>query len=381
MGTMGSSPWKQANRGSSASPFFSSSCVTCCGPEAPCWYPDFVVKGSSKSQMCLRRIMATILHHSKQIPELSMARSLTFASKQTEAGASTVFPELKPSEARVPAAKLESVCRSVDLNLTLGPPDTGKAPENSLVNGDSACSGVRGGVECRGKDCGSSVESVNGFVSRRSESEGECNPKGVGDLATVASNSEKVEVSDIIDGCAEAARSADGSRHSFGGHTDGITLEDNSRKEKGNDEVGENDNNAECYSACPATCNKDEAMPSQQLPTPVAGKAAAADEGYLGLLIEAVQLVSGDVFGTERHDDSTDPPSGRKAPEKDSSAAPGSPSRRNSRKRPSAPVVRSKHGRNQTLPSRYCDSVLDPWKRFPLHKLGAVRNRSAKRSF
>ncbi|MQL79374.1 hypothetical protein Taro_011823 [Colocasia esculenta] len=90
------------------------------------------------------------------------------------------------------------------------------------------------------------------------------------------------------------------------------------------------------------------------------------DEGYLGLLLEAVRQVSG----------------GDEDPRKQEHAEERREGGRKSRGGPCAaaaldqyevlvgedealgPVVRSKRGRSQALPSRYRDSVLDPWRKY-----------------
>ena len=72
-----------------------------------------------------------------------------------------------------------------------------------------------------------------------------------------------------------------------------------------------------------------------------------SEEGYLGLLLDAVRQVSGELFGMEEEEE-------REAAEKKA---------KETKDMAQEPVVRSKRGRSQVLPSRYRDSVLEPWSK------------------
>lgn len=94
--------------------------------------------------------------------------------------------------------------------------------------------------------------------------------------------------------------------------------------------------------------------------SPFKRKATYDGSDCLGLLLEAARLISGNT-----EDDKSD----------DCGEESGSGSKKENRKENSSwmvmglyresPVVRSKRGRNQALPSRLRDSVLEPWKRLP----------------
>ncbi|WOL01616.1 hypothetical protein Cni_G10333 [Canna indica] len=112
--------------------------------------------------------------------------------------------------------------------------------------------------------------------------------------------------------------------------------------------------------------------------------AIARDRGSLDLLLEAVRQVSGGLFdddegpATEKAEPAAVPaPEGELAPRKRRSDGDegGGKKQRNQveewcipfdlYEEETAPIVRSKRGRNQALPSRYRDSILDPWKKPP----------------
>lgn len=99
------------------------------------------------------------------------------------------------------------------------------------------------------------------------------------------------------------------------------------------------------------------------------------DEGYLGLLLEAVRQVSGELFGIdgvgeeEAEDDDDDDDRGRKAGKAEKREKEEGtcffPVAAAAAAAAWGPVVRSKRGRSQVLPSRYRDSVLEPWRKQP----------------
>ncbi|CAA6660732.1 unnamed protein product [Spirodela intermedia] len=92
------------------------------------------------------------------------------------------------------------------------------------------------------------------------------------------------------------------------------------------------------------------------------------DEGYLGLLLEAVRQVSGELFGIDEveEEEAEDEPGGKpgsagKSEKEEGTCFPGAVAAAAAL----GPVVRSKRGRSQVLPSRYRDSVLEPWRKQP----------------
>ncbi|XP_074556197.1 uncharacterized protein LOC141812007 [Curcuma longa] len=100
--------------------------------------------------------------------------------------------------------------------------------------------------------------------------------------------------------------------------------------------------------------------------------------GYLDLLLEAVRQVSGVAF-----DDDDDAPAADKSKREAAAAVdeedqhpPAPPGAKRTKEAgeywtqldvyeeaETAPIVRSKRGRSQALPSRYRDSILDPWRK------------------
>ncbi|KAI0515766.1 hypothetical protein KFK09_008433 [Dendrobium nobile] len=100
---------------------------------------------------------------------------------------------------------------------------------------------------------------------------------------------------------------------------------------------------------------------------------AEAREGYLDLLLEAAQQVSREVKDDDNKNASPDTPRPPAATRKRTAS---SPAASRSKRRAAAaasfnayeetePIVRSRRGRNQTLPSRYRDSILEPWRKTP----------------
>ncbi|KAK1310027.1 Histone-lysine N-methyltransferase ATX4 [Acorus calamus] len=101
-------------------------------------------------------------------------------------------------------------------------------------------------------------------------------------------------------------------------------------------------------------------------------------EGYLGLLIEAVRQVSGSYFDDDDEEEEEEEPIRVETKKREVK-------RRNSERERSwplemyiydtAPVVRSKRGRNQVLPKRFQDSILEPWQK----QTGNCHNRTRNR--
>lgn len=81
------------------------------------------------------------------------------------------------------------------------------------------------------------------------------------------------------------------------------------------------------------------------------------EEGYLDLLLEAVRHVSAGVH--------TDEPDEKETETSKSSKRRGPCCTALELYEDYGPVVRSKRGRNQVLPSRYRDSILEPWRKMP----------------
>ncbi|KAJ0973451.1 hypothetical protein J5N97_021410 [Dioscorea zingiberensis] len=80
-------------------------------------------------------------------------------------------------------------------------------------------------------------------------------------------------------------------------------------------------------------------------------------EGHLDLLLEAVRQASAGVY--------TDGPEEKESETSKRSKRRGACCSSLELYEDSGPVVRSKRGRNQALPSRYRDSVLEPWRKMP----------------
>ncbi|KAB1207026.1 hypothetical protein CJ030_MR7G008057 [Morella rubra] len=114
----------------------------------------------------------------------------------------------------------------------------------------------------------------------------------------------------------------------------------------------------------------------------------------LGLLVEAARLISGN-FGDDESD--TGEPSGEKELSgglRKAQAAANEASRNGSKRKKNkswrvedwlgdledtSPVVRSKRGRTQVLPTRYRDSVLEPWKPLPRPQRSSTMTTTASR--
>lgn len=103
----------------------------------------------------------------------------------------------------------------------------------------------------------------------------------------------------------------------------------------------------------------------------------SSDCDCLGLLVEAAKLISGD-FGDNESDSGKKKLSGELETQQDRVVEKRKSSKRKKKNSESvsmvdwleeledtSPVVRSKRGRSQVLPTRYRDSVLDPWKPLP----------------
>ncbi|XP_073114074.1 uncharacterized protein [Elaeis guineensis] len=251
------------------------------------------------------------------------------------------------------AAGAGELALGLDLNLRLGPPpDVGggsSGNEDDKGGGLTAQSGVV--VESREESAvESTVDKGSGSAPQAGEmssaispaersSEGECDPEEVGE----ESRKEAKESSGIT---TAPSRKADDRNEDEEAVVEVIKKEeDQEEKEtKGGDGSGTEE----------AGWNR---------------RKFDGSEGYLDLLLEAVRQVSGGLFEEE--------PGKEKAPEEDkvsertaARVAQGS-KRRGTEWLPfhlcddSAPIVRSKRGRSQALPSRFRDSVLDPWRKLP----------------
>ncbi|XP_039125676.1 uncharacterized protein LOC120261760 [Dioscorea cayenensis subsp. rotundata] len=86
-------------------------------------------------------------------------------------------------------------------------------------------------------------------------------------------------------------------------------------------------------------------------------------EGYLDVLVEAVRQVSGFFSDEEEEEEEEEKEDETRAEE--AAAAESRKKRGLDLEEECGPVVRSKRGRNQALPSRYRDSVLEPWGKLP----------------
>ena len=273
--------------------------------------------GYSKAQMCLNKILGII---SSIPPPETPKESQDFETKESENNNNRGV--------------------GIDLNLRLGPLVESEEEEESLAeNGNnlSACSVVVGKVSAESTD--SVAESAPAVhvdhvvtVAAEKSSESECDPKEklaaekaveVSEITT----QQRVEVSSEIDDDDEVVVVK----------TVAFKREENENK------------STDC----------------------------------LGLLVEAARLISGN-FEEEEEDDESPSHHHHRGKKLSSELGLGLEKskrkrkrKRNSRKNSSgggtvedwmedtSPVVKSKRGRNQVLPTRYRDSVLEPWKPLP----------------
>lgn len=278
--------------------------------------------GYSKAQMCLNKILGII---SSIPPPETPKESQDFETKESENNNNRGV--------------------GIDLNLRLGPLVESEEEEESLAeNGNnlSACSVVVGKVSAESTD--SVAESAPAVhvdhvvtVAAEKSSESECDPKEK--LAA----EKAVEVSEI---------------------TTQQRVEESS-------EIDDDDDDEEVVVVKTVAFKREE------------NENKSTD--CLGLLVEAARLISGN-FEEEEEDDESPSHHHHHHRGKKLSSELGlglglekskRKRKRNSRKNSSgggtvedwmedtSPVVKSKRGRNQVLPTRYRDSVLEPWKPLP----------------
>ncbi|XXG64956.1 hypothetical protein AAC387_Pa05g2775 [Persea americana] len=279
--------------------------------------PSVKIIKRSTAQMCLEKILQIIssrLSDSSNDPIDSKNRR----SQQSEAAAIGQEAAERCSSDRI----------EIDLNLRLGPLMEDATAEGRDSSG--ACSGI-------GKSDGWNSFPESGEVTTvEKSSQGECFPK----LENIEEDDDEEE---------EADHRGKASRDS------------------------EEENQIEEASDSSPVISTKEAVEQEQ--------SEKKNEGYLHLLLEAVRQISGDF-----EDD--DQPLGKKPKPETEPATKPEPKPEpvrcccGSKKKDcccwmndfyggfedTAPVVRSKRGRNQVLPSRYRDSVLEPWKRLTRHK-------------
>lgn len=275
--------------------------------------------GYSKAQMCLNKILGII---SSIPPPETPKESQDFETKESENNNNRGV--------------------GIDLNLRLGPLVESEEEEESLAeNGNnlSACSVVVGKVSAESTD--SVAESAPAVhvdhvvtVAAEKSSESECDPKEK--LAA----EKAVEVSEI---------------------TTQQRVEESS-------EIDDDDDEEVVVVKTVAFKREENENKSTDC---------------LGLLVEAARLISGN-FEEEEEEDEESPSHHHHHRGKKLSSELGlglekskRKRKRNSRKNSSgggtvedwmedtSPVVKSKRGRNQVLPTRYRDSVLEPWKPLP----------------
>lgn len=274
--------------------------------------------GYSKAQMCLNKILGII---SSIPPPETPKESQDFETKESENNNNRGV--------------------GIDLNLRLGPLVESEEEEESLAeNGNnlSACSVVVGKVSAESTD--SVAESAPAVhvdhvvtVAAEKSSESECDPKEK--LAA----EKAVEVSEI---------------------TTQQRVEESS-------EIDDDDDEEVVVVKTVAFKREENENKSTDC---------------LGLLVEAARLISGN-FEEEEEDDESPSHHHHRGKKLSSELGLGLEKskrkrkrKRNSRKNSSggtvedwmedtSPVVKSKRGRNQVLPTRYRDSVLEPWKPLP----------------
>lgn len=270
--------------------------------------------GCSKAQMCLNKILSII----SSIPPNETPKEPSLHLQVCDAG-----PELNGNSRGF----------AIDLNLRLGPVVDAQESESQAENGNlSACSFVGKAAESD-----SAAESQGLLAVLEKSSEGECDPKEK--PAQVVAD-KAPEVSEITNQRVESSE-----------------IEEETKQLK---EEGRGDEDEEVKTS-----------PSEK-------ERENKSNDYLGLLVEAAKLISGN-FGDDEAD------SREASQEKElsgdlrragnESTKTGSKRKKN-KKSPTvedwlgdledtSPVVRSKRGRTQVLPTRYRDSVLEPWKPLP----------------
>ncbi|XP_058088313.1 uncharacterized protein LOC131235189 [Magnolia sinica] len=305
---MASSPFNRLqNLVSSQSPFASSK-----------------IRGRSTAQMRLEKILEIISSHPH-----------CFSSKASSAPTNQRFQN-SGSETDGPKQAVRDFVTGfeIDLNLRLGsgPEILGADDLTAEEIGLSACSGVGGSDGCNSSPGSEEVSTVE------KSCEGECDPKA---MEKREEEEEAREVSEV---------------------TEGKLSHDS---EKGENRVGAAENGEESDSNPIFSCREEEVEDRER-------KRQCGNDGYLGLLLEAVRQISGDFEDGPPIKEEPAPADGNQS----LTGAETEPARccRTKRKtcwmldfyggfEDTAPVVRSNRGRNQVLPYRFRDSVLEPWKR------------------
>lgn len=288
--------------------------------------------GCSTAQMCLNKILCTI----SSIPPDETPKEEPFR-----------LSSIRDLETK---GNGEKIGVGIDLNLRLGPSVGAQESESLAENGDlSACSFVG-----KASESGSVAESV-GVLAAEKSSEGECDPK---EKAVQVITEKAPEVSEITNQLVESSE-----------------IEQETEKLNEEEEDG-----------CVGEEDEVKAVPFE--------REKNKSNDCLGLLVEAARLISGN-FGDDESD--TGEPSGEKELSgglRKAQAAANEASRNGSKRKKNkswrvedwlgdledtSPVVRSKRGRTQVLPTRYRDSVLEPWKPLPRPQRSSTMTTTASR--
>ncbi|XP_068664238.1 uncharacterized protein [Aristolochia californica] len=332
----------------------------------------YKARGRSTAQMRLQRIIQVISSGLKEAPGELRPPVSNREYRNGESGA---------EGSRAPSRDFLSGF-GIDLNLRLGSSGEVLSWEDQVATTveeaegvSSVCSGVGGnGPKASGVGLSSSVESGDVSTIEKSPYE-ECDPK---QAVKISENLAAKDDNRAGDENEVEVREVSGITN-----VEGKARRDGSNKERDRDEEAESSHERD--SPTGISHKDEEAVPLEA--GELDGKEKRKEEhgggegDYLHLLLDAVRHISGDF------DDEPPPPlpsPREEEPEKtttivtERSEPEGEPepsrSSRPVRKREwwqdfygafeeeTAPIVRSKRGRNQILPSRYRDSVLDPWK-------------------
>ncbi|OVA04644.1 hypothetical protein BVC80_1711g32 [Macleaya cordata] len=346
-------------------------------------------RGRSKTQMCLKKIIDIISSGSsiqaREIFKRISANPISDESKNEEKGLGEKARDLFTEKRGF----------GIDLNLRLGPP---LESENLTVNkGFSACSGVGDGD---GKVCGISIDCNSSvvcceYLNVDKSSEGECDPKEVGnsteDFPETEVNKEEEEQGVIEEERREFSEITNLPEIETERVRD--ETEDGEQSEiKAVEEEEEEEEDEELEDEEEEVVEVDEREKQKDEEKRSLWRRNSKNEGYLDLLVEAARLISGNF-----EDDETDEEGKRRlsmeSTEKtvkitEAEAGPNKTIGCRSKRNQSwmfdfyegfediSPVVRSKRGRNQVLPYRYRDSVLDPWKRFSKQRSSRVSSKT-----
>ncbi|KAL4182478.1 hypothetical protein AMTRI_Chr11g93470 [Amborella trichopoda] len=358
------------------------------------------IKGHSSAQTHLRKIISTILLAGSS----SCSGNLTQPENFLEESSSLKFKTQWPENATENEFYRQKNVLGIDLNLRLGFCDdkgVGIIGEEGVLCSDSAWSGVGGEEKSSVEVHYSSVDS--GQISvQKSSSEGECDPKSgqkspektVGEFSGVTNQVSKPVIGESFNGtdsrpCSDQTvrivYQDDLEPSDIGKST--LTLTSSFTKEGCSLEFQREETREEADMAAGFEFQSEkvrefkrekvrkEAIRASSFEL---GKEKVSEEGCLGLLLEAVRLVSGDFddsLDTNDGEEEQKPEENRET--KDPAVKIEAKASRNNKRRwmvdfysgfedfELAPVVKSKRGRNQVLPRKYRDSVLEPWKRLP----------------